>query len=85
MIKLSFSIPENISTGDPRLDEFLISLKLCVEELASKGKSIQDVVSTAAPAAAEFEVEGQEIQAHVGAVYSSYTLIDGAVKSATLT
>ena len=85
MIKLSFSIPDTVDTKDPVLNEFLIALKLCVEELASKGKQIQDTVNTAAPGITEFESEGQEIQAHVGANYLSYTLIDGAVKSATLT
>lgn len=87
MLKLSQAIPEDVPDGtNPQaVKDFLTQLKLCVEEIVQKAKSIQTPVRTTAPTVNDFEVEGEDVRYNTGGVRRTYTLLDGSVRVHTET
>ena len=88
MIKLSQRIPEVIpNIGDAQgLMNFLTSVKLAVEELARKAKSLQTEIHTSAePTADDFEAEGEEIRSDISSTRKVHQLLNGSVRSVTVT
>lgn len=82
MIKLSTTIPEIVPDVENKqaITEYLTAVKLAVEEIARKAKSIQTEVIAAAPTVVtQFEVEGEDIRC--SADNKTYTLFNGSIKS----
>ena len=83
MIKTSTFIPSNIPDGSnpQELQDFLNALKMVVEEITRKAKSIQTEVRSAVPTTTDqFEVEGEDVRYVSGATYRTYSLINGVIR-----
>lgn len=82
MIKLSTTVPEIVPDLENKqaIMEFLTAVKLAIEELSRKGKSIQtEVIGSAPTSVTQFEVEGEDIRC--SADNKTYTLFNGSIKS----
>ena len=83
MIKLSQTIPDTPPpTDDPKMTEYLVAIKQCVDELARKAKSIQtEVRTTAVPSVVtDFETEGEEVRTDIAGVRRAYQLLNGSIR-----
>ena len=81
MIKNSIAIPEQIPDGKnpEEFIDFLIAVKLVVEELATKAQSRQMEIRSDAPSTNDLE-EGEFVAYVGGATIRTYTKINGTVR-----
>ena len=81
MIKNSIAIPEQIPDGKnpEELIDFLIAVKLVVEELATKAQSRQMEIRSDVPSTNDLE-EGEFVTYVSGATIRTYTKINGTVR-----
>lgn len=80
MIKLNNAISDIINIKDEQeLRNFLIVVKLAVEELASKAKSQQIEIRSDAPDVNSVE-EGEDVRYVNGVTIRTYTKINGTVR-----
>ena len=85
MISVSQQIPAIFDIKDEvSLRNFLIAVKLSVEEIVRKGQERQDEIRSSVPIAADIP-EGKFVPYLSGAAYRIYTKQNGVVKYISLT
>ena len=79
------TIPISVDVNDPQnLESFLIAMKQYVEDMALKGKQMQEEVRTTAPSTDDL-IEGEDVRYNQGGVRRTYTMIDGEIRVHTET
>ena len=85
MIISDINIPIDVDVNNPDdLKSFLIAMKQSIESIALKGQQTQEQVRSDAPDATEIQ-EGELVPSLETGTYKLYRMIEGAIKSVTMT
>ena len=78
-ILLDRNIPINVDVNNPQaLHDFLINMKLVIEEIASKTQKTQTEIRTSAPSTDDL-TENEFVRATVGGNHYIYTMKGGTI------